>query len=67
MGLVWGEDMPDEYMLWEMAEQFGWSLEYIQNLPEARWREWPNMRQGKAMARGSIIGKGSAPNGKKSR
>ncbi len=63
MGLVWGQDMPDEYMVWEMAEQFGWSLEYILNLPEARWREWLAVRQGKSMARGSIIGKGSPKHG----
>lgn len=67
MGLVWGEPMPDEYMVWEMAEQFGWSIEYILNLPEARWREWLEVRRGKGMARSSIIGKGGGGNGAKNR
>jgi hypothetical protein len=63
MGLVWGEPIPDEYVVWEMAGEFGWSLEYITNLPEARWREWFEVKAGKGMARNSIVGKG-APNGR---
>jgi len=68
MGLVWGEAIPDEYIIWEMAEQFGWSLEYIQTLPEARWREWLEVKRGKGLVQNSIIGKGSpVKHGKKNR
>lgn len=47
--------MPDEYLLWEMAETFGWPLDYILGLPEARWREWLAVRDGKNSARASIV------------
>ena len=58
MAAVWGEQVPDELIVWEMAEAFGWPIEYILNLPEARWREWFAVKAGRNMARNSIIGKG---------
>lgn len=57
MGLVWDEPIPDEYVTWQMAERFGWSIEYIEGLPEARWREFFAVEEGKAMARNSIVKK----------
>ena len=54
---MWGEEIPDEFIIWRMAETFGWSIEYILSLPEARWREWMQVQEGRNMAQNSIIGK----------
>ena len=47
--------MPVEDFEWTLAERFGWTLEYIQALPEARIRQYVEIERGRGMARNSII------------
>jgi hypothetical protein len=38
---------------WEMAERFGWTLDYIDSLPMAKQHEFLRIEDGKAAARRS--------------
>jgi hypothetical protein len=37
---------------WELAERFGWTLEYIDSLSVADWQEYWMINRGRAKARG---------------
>lgn len=52
---MFGENPPDELIEWTLAEKFGWTLEYIAELPEARIMEWYAIQDGRAHAGRSII------------
>ena len=45
-----GNDMPQEFFRWQMAEKFGWTLEYIDNLSMADLREYMQVMDGRAKA-----------------
>jgi hypothetical protein len=45
-------------MEWGIAEHFGWTLDYIDGLPEGRIIEWFAILDGRAHANGSIINNG---------
>ena len=49
--------MPPEYFIWQLAERFGWTLEYIEAMPLARWHELIQVDDGKAKAKGSLFAK----------
>ena len=53
--MVFGERAPVQLINWTLAERFGWTLEYIDSLPEARLAEWFAIEDGKAHAQRSII------------
>ncbi len=38
--MVDGQPAPLALVVWEMAEHFGWTLEYVENLSLARLYEW---------------------------
>jgi hypothetical protein len=42
-------------MIWNMAERFGWSLEYIEGLSLAKLHELAQIDGGRAKAQKSII------------
>jgi len=42
-----------ETIRWELAEKFGWTLEYIDSLSVADWHEFWMISLGKSKARGS--------------
>ena len=46
------------YTVWEMARDFGWSLEYVENLPVGRLHEWLQIQDAKAAASGSLFNRG---------
>lgn len=54
-GLVHGEGLPNEYIIWQMAERFGWTLEYIDSLPVARWHELIQIDDGRSKAEQSLF------------
>jgi hypothetical protein len=35
-------------IVWEMAEQFNWPLEYVESLPLSRLHEWEQIKDGRA-------------------
>jgi len=35
-------------VIWEMAERFGWSLEYVEGLSMARLHEWTQIQDGRS-------------------
>jgi len=57
IGLVAEAGVPMEYHVWAMAERFGWTLEYIDSIPLARWYELIQIDEARARARNSLIGK----------
>jgi len=50
-------EIPVEITRWDMAETFGWSLEYIDSLPMSEIINYLSIRDGKAHANTSIIKK----------
>jgi hypothetical protein len=40
--------------MWDMAERFGWTLEYIDSLPLSKLHEYLQIQDGKAKARESV-------------
>jgi hypothetical protein len=48
---------PVEYLKWELIRQTGWTLEYIERLPMARWQEWLQVEDGKIHASHSLFNK----------
>lgn len=57
IGLVTGSGLPHEYFVWNIAERFGWTLEYIEQLPLARWHELIKIDDARAKAPGSLMNK----------
>jgi hypothetical protein len=60
MALTFGgpnNPMPAPYSIWRMAEQFGWTLDYIDSLPLARWHEHIQIEDGRAHHRNSLFNK----------
>ena len=55
LSLAIGEDMPLEYLRWKLAEQFGWSLEYIDQLSIQTIHEYLQVEDGKMRASHSIL------------
>jgi hypothetical protein len=47
-----GNEMPWEFYRWKLAEQFGWTLEYIDGLSLADLHQWYQVRDGQSNARG---------------
>lgn len=45
-----GEPAPYELIVWEMAKEFGWTLEYIGSLPLARLHEYQQIIDGREKA-----------------
>lgn len=42
--------MPFELIRWNLAERYGWTLDYIDGLSLADLAEWIRIQDGKAMA-----------------
>ena len=49
--LVMGEPAPLEYTVWQLAERFGWTLEYVESLPLGRLAEFYQIQDGIAAGR----------------
>ena len=49
--LVHGAPAPQEWMVWQLAEKFGWTLEYVEGLPLAKLHEWMQIADAQAKAR----------------
>jgi len=47
-----GRARPWELDRWELAEKFGWTLEYIDSLPVTELHEYIMVQMGRAKARG---------------
>ena len=43
---------PLELERWELAERFGWTLDYIDSLPVAEWHNYMMIKMGRGKARG---------------
>lgn len=52
-----GDNAPHELLRWQMAEKFGWTLDYIDSLSVATLHEYLQIQDGLAHARSSIIAK----------
>ena len=39
--------MPYELLIWDMAEKFGWTLDYIESLPVAKLMEYMQVIDGR--------------------
>ena len=55
--MAYGQPAPQEVFLWEMAERFGWTLEYIEGLSMARWHEYLQVRDGESKAMAELRGR----------
>jgi hypothetical protein len=53
MGAVWGAGVPADVITWQLVEQTGWTLEYIDSLPLARVHQWLSIQDGLSKARAS--------------
>lgn len=51
MAIKWGEPAPFELLIWNLAEKFGWTIDYIESLPMSRIYEYLQVQEGKAKAR----------------
>jgi len=49
--LRFGAPAPFELSVWDMAEKFGWTLEYIESLSMSKFHEYYQIRDAKAKAR----------------
>ena len=50
MALAHGAAQPFELIEWTMAEKFGWTLEYIDNLPMEKIGEYIQIQDGRNKA-----------------
>lgn len=50
--------MPAEYIRWQIAERFGWTLEQVDALTMADFHEYLQIQDGIAKANGSLLTKG---------
>jgi hypothetical protein len=59
--VLYNAPAPYEYALWLMARQFGWTLEYIENLPVQRLLELSTINDAenaaKKMSKSSVVRK----------
>lgn len=46
------DSMPYEFWRWEIVNETGWTLDYVDALSVADMNEWLHIRDGKAKARG---------------
>jgi len=51
MAFKWGEDAPLEVIRWQMAERFGWTLEYVDALKLKDLHEYLQIDDGRTKAR----------------
>jgi hypothetical protein len=51
MALRHGAPVPFEYTRWQMAERYGWTLEYIDGMSVDTLHEWYQVEDGKGKAR----------------
>jgi hypothetical protein len=51
MALKHGAEIPGEYLRWKMAKEYGWTLDYIDNLPLDDFHNWLQIIDGEAKAR----------------
>jgi len=51
MAFKWGGDAPLEVIRWQMAERFGWTLEYVDALNLKDLHEYLQIEDGRAKAR----------------
>lgn len=51
MALVHGAPLPFEYTRWQLAEKYGWTLEYIDRLSVDTLHEWYQVMDGIGKAR----------------
>ena len=58
MALAHGEAQPFEYIRWKMAERFGWTLEYIDELPLAEIQRFLQVEDGTIKAMNQKQNKG---------
>ena len=49
------EGLPWEYWRWQLVQETGWTLEYIDALPATEVMEYMAIREGKAHAQNSIL------------
>jgi len=47
-----------EAWVWMLAKKFGWTLEYIESLPLARWHEFEAVKDGYQKAAADLRGRG---------
>ncbi len=47
--------MPYEFWRWQLAKEFGWTLEYVDSLSVGDWQEYHSVQDGLQKAKGSII------------
>ena len=47
-----GRAKPQRLIRWELAEKFGWTLDYIDSLPLADYHEYLMINMGRNKARG---------------
>jgi hypothetical protein len=52
---VTGTPAPSEKTVWDLAERFGWTLEYVGGLSLKRLHEHIQIEDGKAKAKNSIV------------
>jgi hypothetical protein len=57
MGLIGGDKIPWAYYRWEIAREFGWTLDYVDALTLGNLQEYFQVRDGIAKARGSLLNK----------
>jgi hypothetical protein len=55
---VFGDPQPIEQTRWDLAERFGWTLEYIEGLSVAKLHEFLQVLDGRRAASGSILRRG---------
>jgi len=51
MAYKWGAELPLEVLRWQIAERFGWTLEYVDALNVGDLHELIQIDDGKAKAR----------------
>lgn len=59
MALKHGEPSPPELLVWQMAEKFGWTLEYIEGLSMAKIHEFIQVEDGLMKARSADVANNS--------
>jgi hypothetical protein len=55
MSAIGREGQPFEDMRWQLAERFGWSLEYIDSLRLGDLHEYIQVMDGRAKGAGSLM------------
>lgn len=50
-GLKYGKPLPIKYIIWKIAFDTGWTLEYIESLPMSRYVDYIQIKDGIFKAR----------------